>query len=200
VDGQQAYLRITPDGTGGAIIVWEDWRADGDIYSQRVNAGGVPLWTENGVAVCTASALQSSPEIASDGSGGAITVWYDYRNVETGLHLYAQRIGAGGGVTGVADPLSPLTGPMLEQNVPNPFNPTTGLRFDLPSAGPVRLAIYDLAGRLVRVLVEGEIPAGSHEAVWDGRDASGRSAPSGSYLARLVAGGKVEGVRLSLVR
>jgi flagellar hook assembly protein FlgD len=83
---------------------------------------------------------------------------------------------------------------------PNPFNPRTTIRFDLPVAGQAQLSIYDLAGRLVRVLVEGEIPAGSHEAVWDGRDTSGRSAPSGSYLARLVAGGKVEGVRLSLVR
>ncbi len=83
---------------------------------------------------------------------------------------------------------------------PNPFNPSTKIRFDLPAAGQVHLAVYDVAGRLVRVLVEGERPAGSHEAVWDGRDASGRSAPSGSYLARLVAGGKVEGVRLSLVR
>jgi hypothetical protein len=83
---------------------------------------------------------------------------------------------------------------------PNPFNPRTTIRFDLPGAGPVRLAIYDLAGRLVKVLVEGERPAGSYEAVWVGRDTSGHSAPSGSYLARLVAGGKVEGVRLSLVR
>jgi hypothetical protein len=88
----------------------------------------------------------------------------------------------------------------LSQNHPNPFNPLTTLRFELPTAGPARLAVYDVAGRLVRVLVEGKIPAGSHEAVWDGRDSSGRFSPSGSYLARLVAGGKVEGVRLSLVR
>jgi hypothetical protein len=83
---------------------------------------------------------------------------------------------------------------------PNPFNPRTTIRFDLPDAGQARLAVYDVAGRLVKVLVEGETLAGSHEAVWDGRDASGRAVPSGSYLARLVAGGKVEGVRLSLVR
>jgi flagellar hook assembly protein FlgD len=76
----------------------------------------------------------------------------------------------------------------------------TAIRIVLEDAGRAPSAFYDLAGRLVRVLVEGEIPAGSHEAVWDGRDASGHSAPSGSYLARLVAGGKVEGVRLSLVR
>ena len=101
--------------------------------------------------------------------------------------------------TGLQDHNLPIV-MTLEQNHPNPFNPRTTIRLDLPAAGTVRLAVYDIAGRLVRVLVEGEIPAGSHEAVWDGRDASGRSVPSGSYLARLVAGGKVEGVRLSLVR
>jgi hypothetical protein len=83
---------------------------------------------------------------------------------------------------------------------PNPFNPRTTIHFDLPVAGQAQLSIYDLAGRLVRVLVEGERAAGAYEAVWDGRDSTGRAAPSGSYLARLVAGGRVEGVRLSLVR
>ena len=88
----------------------------------------------------------------------------------------------------------------LYSAAPNPFNPRTTIRFDLPAAGQAQLSVYDLAGRLVRVLVEGEIPAGSHEAVWDGRDSTGRSSPSGSYLARLVAGGKVEVVRMGLVR
>jgi flagellar hook assembly protein FlgD len=90
--------------------------------------------------------------------------------------------------------------PLTVNCSPNPFNPRTTIHFDLPAAGPVRLAVYDVAGRLVRVLVEGETPAGSHEAVWDGRDASDRAMASGSYLARLVAGGKGQGVRLSLVR
>jgi hypothetical protein len=88
----------------------------------------------------------------------------------------------------------------LYSAAPNPFNPRTTIRFDLPATGQVRLSVYDVAGRLVRVLVEGERAAGAYEAVWDGRDASGRAVPSGSYLARLAAGGKVEGVRLSLVR
>ena len=101
-----------------------------------------------------------------------------------------------------ATPVSP-TPPHAHHSIrsyPNPFNPRITLRFDLPAAGTVRLAVYDIAGRLVRVLVEGERAAGIHEAVWDGRDATGRSAPSGSYLARLVAGGKVEVVGMGLVR
>ena len=71
---------------------------------------------------------------------------------------------------------------------PNPFNPSTTLRFDLPVGGRVRLAVYDVAGRLLRTLLDVELPAGSHEAVWDGRDSAGRGMASGSYFARLLAG------------
>jgi hypothetical protein len=103
-------------------------------------------------------------------------------------------------VTGVNESTTTPKVLRLEQNFPNPFNPRTTIRFDLPAAGPVRLAIYDVAGRLVRVLVEGKIPAGSHEAVWDGRDAASRGMASGGYFARLEAGGKMQTVRMSLVR
>lgn len=88
----------------------------------------------------------------------------------------------------------------LRQNQPNPFNPRTTIGFDLPQAGRVRLAVFDLAGRLVRTLVDEGRPQGSFEAVWDGRDAQGWEVGSGSYLARLEFGGKVEVVRMGLVR
>jgi hypothetical protein len=83
---------------------------------------------------------------------------------------------------------------------PNPFNPQTTVKFDLPESGPVRLSVFDVAGRLVRTLANESMPQGSHEAVWDGRDATGREVGSGSYLARLEFGGKVEVVRMGLVR
>lgn len=88
----------------------------------------------------------------------------------------------------------------LHPAVPNPFNPRTTLRFDLPTAGNACLAVYDIAGRLVKILVDGEAAAGGHEAVWDGRDASGREVGSGTYLARLEYGGKVESIRMVLIR
>ncbi len=83
---------------------------------------------------------------------------------------------------------------------PNPFNPRTTISYDLPEAGPVRLCVYDLAGRLLRTLVDEIRAQGSHDAVWDGRDASGRDVGSGTYLARLEFGGQVESVRMGLVR
>lgn len=83
---------------------------------------------------------------------------------------------------------------------PNPFNPQTMLRFDLPASGPVHLRIFDLRGRQVATLIDEEVPAGRHEVIWNGRDASGRGVPSGVYLSRLEAGGRVVHGRMSLVR
>lgn len=88
----------------------------------------------------------------------------------------------------------------LHPNAPNPFNPMTTIRFDLPSAGRVALAVYDVAGRLIRVLVAEELPAGSHQTVWDGRDSAGRAVASGGYFARLETGGKFQTVRLTLIQ
>ncbi len=71
---------------------------------------------------------------------------------------------------------------------PNPFNPTTTLRFDLACGGRTRLLVYDAAGHLVRTLVDATLPAGSHRQVWNGLDTGGQRAPSGVYFARLVSG------------
>lgn len=83
---------------------------------------------------------------------------------------------------------------------PNPFNPQTTMRFVLPAAGRTRLVVVDLAGRAVRTLADADLPAGAHEARWDGRDDAGRAAPSGCYLARLESGGAQAVTRLALVR
>ena len=73
----------------------------------------------------------------------------------------------------------------LLPNVPNPFNPTTQIRFATPSEGMVRVTIFDARGALVRVLVDKSFPAGHHSAVWDGRDANGSMVSSGVYMCRL---------------
>lgn len=79
-----------------------------------------------------------------------------------------------------------LPGIMLVRgNHPNPFNPATTIVFALPQAGPATLEVFDMQGRLVRTLWRGELAAGSHEMLWNGRDDAGRAVPSGGYLARL---------------
>ncbi len=83
---------------------------------------------------------------------------------------------------------------------PNPFNPQTTLRMELGAAGPARLALHDAAGRLVRVLVDGDLPAGANEIAWNGRDGQGRTVAAGVYFAVAEAGGKRETARLALVK
>ena len=92
----QTSPAIVSDGSGGAIIAWTDSRDGGsDIYAQRISADGVPQWTTNGVAVCTAAYDQFVPSIISDGSGGAIIAWYNH-NGSSDWRICAQHIGAGG--------------------------------------------------------------------------------------------------------
>jgi len=115
------------------------------------------------------------------------------------LNLFYNRWHSGV-AAGASDPEPASRGPRLTGNAPNPFNPRTTIHFDLPAAGAVRLSVFDVAGRLVRTLVDDSMPQGSHEAVWDGTDSSGRAVGSGSYLARLECGGRVETVRMVVVR
>ena len=95
---------ITSDGAGGAIVTWMDYRNGNnyDIYAQRVNASGSVQWTANGVALCTATGDQLYPTITSDGAGGAIVTWMDYRSA-TGYDIYTQRVNALGAVQWTAN-------------------------------------------------------------------------------------------------
>jgi hypothetical protein len=96
----QDHAQITSDGSGGAIITWEDCRSGStyDIYAQRVDSAGNVLWSGNGVAICTASYSQWAPQITSDGSGGAIITWYDQRSGGSNYGIYAQRVDSAGNV------------------------------------------------------------------------------------------------------
>ena len=76
----------------------------------------------------------------------------------------------------------------LFQNIPNPFIRHTQIRYELPIASHIKLAVYDVAGREVRTLVDGTEPAGFYKVAWDGRDDEGHLAPSGVYFLRFQAG------------
>jgi hypothetical protein len=72
----------------------------------------------------------------------------------------------------------------LQQNFPNPFNPSTTITFSMAQQGRVDLEVFDLLGRPVRSLVAGGVPVGSHSVVWDGSDEEGRRVSTGVYLYR----------------
>ena len=88
----------------------------------------------------------------------------------------------------------------LEQNYPNPFNPSTEIRFVLPRAARVNLSVYNTLGQRIRTLETGFLAAGTHSALWDGRDQRGHPVPSGVYICRLTAEGEVVTRKLTLMR
>jgi hypothetical protein len=115
----QENAAIVSDGSGGAIVVWQDYRYSGlDIAVQKIDGAGNIVWDSSGVAICTTANDQKNPKIVSDGEGGAIIVWEDQRAGSFNTDIYAQRITASGVVqwgtnggsvcTNLAEQLNPV--------------------------------------------------------------------------------------------
>jgi hypothetical protein len=120
-----------------------------------------------------------------------------------GTMLFARAQFADRSPTGVDDPGVPLVF-RLSDPYPNPFNPSTSILLDLPERGDVRIAVYDVIGREVAVLMDGQAGPGRSAVQWDGRDARGRAVASGVYLVRATAvasggGGSMTAVRKLLL-
>ena len=105
---------------------------------------------------------------------------------------YRYMLGVVDGEGEFVSPIQSLTMPAattrLEQNSPNPFNPQTAIRFTLDAKQDVTLAVYDVNGRLVRMLASGTRDVGTHSITWDGRNNAGATVSSGVYFYRLNAG------------
>jgi len=100
--------------------------------------------------------------------------------------------------TSAEDPAYGLT---LNQNFPNPFNPSTEISFSLEEAGPVALVIYDISGKQLRQLAQGvHLSSGVHKIVWDGRGQNGQAAPSGIYTYSLSIGGRTLSRKMILLK
>jgi probable HAF family extracellular repeat protein len=104
--------------------------------------------------------------------------------------------------TGLKDePDSGLPGSFeLEQNYPNPFNPSTTISFSLPVRSQVNLGVYNVLGRRVRTLVNGEYAAGRYHIVWDGRDDDGNYVSTGVYFSRYRAGNLMQTRKMLLLK
>ncbi len=123
-----------------------------------------------------------------DGNAKVVTMGHGFEGItdpSVQITLVQRIIDWFGVATGIQVEESAPIRPTLAQNYPNPFNPTTAIPYALAREGEARLVIYDVAGREVRELVSGSQVAGSHEAIWDGRDDAGRPLASGTYFYRL---------------
>jgi hypothetical protein len=88
----------------------------------------------------------------------------------------------------------------LRQNAPNPFGTSTDIAFSLAERGPVDIAVYDVAGRRVRTLVNRDMDAGPSNVTWDGRNEDGEALASGTYFVRMTAGSTLFEKKIALVR
>ncbi|RMH73771.1 MAG: T9SS C-terminal target domain-containing protein [Gemmatimonadetes bacterium] len=98
------------------------------------------------------------------------------------LNYFNLAVGAGPVTTGITQTPPAVT---LHQNVPNPFNPTTRIRYELPQSSTVKLTIYDVTGRLVRTLVNQPQESGIYDVQWNGHDDAGHVVNSGIYVYQL---------------
>jgi len=169
--------------------------------SARLTAGEVSLqWTPSGDPgdgchvyrrgpVGETERLTDRPVTATGGGFTYVDRPFGYADGTVLFYSYAR---VTGGIEGPRSPETevllagmPAPGTKLLANVPNPFNPSTEVRFQLQRPGRVRVAVYDMTGRLVRDLVDEDLVGGPHHRVWDGRDRGGRPVPSGAYYLRL---------------
>ncbi len=110
------FFQSISDGAGGAVLVWQDDRGGAwDLYAQRINRNGAVRWSAGGVAVSIAENSQVSPQLVSDGTGGAIIVWQDDRDGE--WDVYAQRVNGSGTAAWTADGVS-ISNAAQDQRVP----------------------------------------------------------------------------------
>ena len=133
----------------------------------------------------------------SDGSWDRLESYYQSGTVfapigEGGVYVL-------GTAPGVSSPELPGT-VVLSGNAPNPFAGETIISFSTPSAGHATLRVYDMTGRLVRTLTDGDVPAAEHSIVWDGRDEGGNEVGTGIYFCRLDAAGQSLSHKLVRVR
>ena len=102
LDSNALAFQMVSDGSGGAILAWNDYRSDGTtshVYAQRINSSGAVVWTANGKVVCDATNGQSLNSMIADGSGGAILAWTDARNMVSGQDIYVQKIAGADGAS-----------------------------------------------------------------------------------------------------
>jgi hypothetical protein len=195
---------IASDDAGGAIIAWQDYRnfVQGDIYAQRIDSSGAIMWGETGLSICTISTGEDDPQIIKDGYGGAILSWTDHRQTPQ-WDIYAQNIdhsGNLGTITFAEENNKPPYSFNLDQNFPNPFNPSTSIQYEVSSRQFVSLKVYDVLGNEIATLVNEEKPAGSYEVEFSVGQNSILSLSSGIYFYQLKAESFIQTKKMVLMK
>jgi hypothetical protein len=179
---------------------------DVTILGYRIDAAGGHAWGGT-VPVASTPSGKGSPRLVAS-THTTVAIWRDERAGNP--DIYGQNLNPDGtlgqSAVSVSDdpagppPVVPSPRVVVHPAYPNPFNPSTTIAFELPQDARVSLRIVDVAGRLVRELVQGDLPAGTHRVTWNGTDQEGRPQASGVYLCQLVTPRQVATRSLTLVQ
>jgi hypothetical protein len=173
----------------------------GDLIESRWVSGGEGKSQDAGLLSFGLDAETIADSLVLDWPSGATQRLFALPADQIHIVIEDSTLGVGGGEGSGGLPRAWS----LSQNYPNPFNPRTTIFFDIPgdvrtATVHARLAIFDMRGRLVRVLVEKDLRPGRHTVIWDGREANGGEVPSGIYFYRLKAGKFSETRKMLLVK
>jgi hypothetical protein len=182
---QPSYPKnVSADVSGGQLtIAWDrNPEADVDFYAVYCD-------TVSGFAPSPSTLLATTPDTALTVPAPGDTTWYRVSAVDTAGYAggYSDEAASEPGTASAIED-TPRLSTRLEQNVPNPFNPATTIRFAIAAPARVDLVIYDVAGRRVRTLVAGHRPPDTYKVTWDGTDDRGARVASGIYFYRLTTG------------
>jgi FG-GAP-like repeat/FlgD Ig-like domain/FG-GAP repeat len=202
---------VNGDGVDDALI---GWRQNGNIrgigFVHHGDNGGINVAPNRFFNNGNVGSLAGAGDVNGDGFDDFLASYPAHSNA------YGQWVGSvslyfGGGPSksGGERPANPTradspTAPAhaaLYQNQPNPFNPTTTIRYDVPAPGAhVELAVYDVAGRLIRGLISLNESSGRKTVQWDGRSDDGAAAASGVYFYRITIGDFAETRKMVLLK
>jgi hypothetical protein len=198
--GRQGNAQAVADGVGGVFITWGDDRLGldaPDIYAQRLDANGAPLWAVNGVAISTAVGSQNAPYAVLGPSGSAIVGWVDSRKTNRNDYdIFVQAIRGDGQLGGtVTDTPRAVLQQRLEVNFSNPCRSRVDFSYTLPLSSNVTLRLFDASGRERMMESLGNRPSGTYPNSWDLR-----GLPAGIYVLRAEASGSSVARKLVIVR
>ena len=198
----RADFHATTDGWDETSVTWNNGPAPGTELFERDFARQLEADPDSTYEFDVTGYVQAEFD------GDRVVSFYIFDDVLQGtdLRLYSKEATGEPGPELVISTMTtaaedgPSTGIAIAAPRPNPFQAETRINFELARAGDTDVAVFDLLGRRVRTLQSGPAAAGPHTAIWDGRDAAGRSVTSGVYLVRLQLNGDARTVRIALVR
>ena len=193
VDSWVANLLLDPSD-GAYIFFYRFSPVNSDIYFSHVAANGEFVsdrYTTDGLPLVTALFDQNQLNVQPDLEGGYIAAWNDWRAslmAEPRDDIYAARFNDYESAVEDGEVGNLPSQFILEPAYPNPFNSSTTLRYVVPRAGEVRLAVYDILGREVMCLIDRHMEAGHHVIHWNGANLRKQVVSSGAYIVELRSG------------